>query len=116
MEKGANARLSGSISTYPAAREERRQVDLHIDVQRALDLHHASSSPDLNLKIEPPIPNPGQIDVSLSRTRTLPSRSPKRGGPAFFPTIQGTTFEVESLERLRRWVLGLVIGNFRLLV
>src|SRR5260221_1231007 len=117
MEKGANAGPSGSIPTYPAVLEDTRQVDLHIDVRRALDLHHVtSSSPDLNLKIEPPLPNLGQIDVSLSRTRTLPSRSPKRVGPTFFPTIQGTTFEVENLERLRRWALGFAIGKFRLLV
>jgi hypothetical protein len=113
MKKGANAGPSGSIPTYPVVLEDSRH--LHVDVRRALDLHHtASSSPDL--KIEPPLPDLGQLDVSLSRTRTLPSRSPKRVGPAFFPTIQGTTFEVENLERLRRWVLGFAIGKFHLLV
>jgi len=117
MEKSADTGPSGSVPTYPAVLEDSRQADVHLDVRRTLDLHHAtSSSPDLNLKIEPSLPDLGQIDVSLSRTRTLPLRSPKRAGPAFFPTIQGTTFEVENLERLRRWVLGLAIGNFHLLI
>ena len=113
MEKSADAGPSGSIPTYPVVLEESRHADVHIDVRRNLDLHHASSSPDLNSKIKPSLPDLGSIDVSLSRTRTLPLRSPKRGGPALFPSIQGTTFEVENLERLRRWVLGLAIGKFR---
>ncbi|KAH9168834.1 DUF1630-domain-containing protein [Lactarius sanguifluus] len=36
--------------------------------------------------------------------------------PTGVPTIQGVTFDVENLERLRRWVLGLAIGNCCLLV
>ncbi|KAH8990318.1 hypothetical protein EDB92DRAFT_1935384 [Lactarius akahatsu] len=65
------------------------------------------------LQIKPLIPALGIADVSVSRTRTLPLRSPKRS-PTGVPTIQGVTFDVENLERLRRWVLGLAIVNFDL--
>ena len=110
MEKGAYPGPSGSVIAYSAAPEDIQQTD--IDGRRTLDLYHAtSSSPDLSLKIKPSLPDLRVADLSLSRTRTLPLRSPKRG-PSFFPTLQGITFEVENLERLRCWVLGLAIGNF----
>jgi hypothetical protein len=118
MEQSAHAHPgpSGSVTTYPTAPEDGQQADTHIDIRKALDLFHGtSSSPDLNAKIKPSLPDLGPANVGLSRTRTLPLRSPKRG-PSVFPTLQGITFEVEDLERLRRWVLGLAIGNFYLLV
>lgn len=77
-----------------------------------LDLHHGSvSSPDLQIK--PLLPALEVADVSISRTRTLPLRSPKRSATGV-PTLQGVTFDVENLERLRRWVLGLAIVDFDL--
>jgi len=112
MEKGAYPWPSGGVLAYSAISEDSQQAD--IDGRRTLDLYHAtSSSPDLSSKIKPSLPDLRAADVSLSRTRTLPLRSPKRG-PSFFPTLQGITFEVENLERLRCWVLGLAIGNFLL--
>lgn len=118
MEQSAHAHPgpSDSVTTYPTAPEDSQQADPHIDIRKALDLFHGtSSSPDLNAKIKPSLPDLGRANVSISRTRTLPLRSPKRG-PSVFPTLQGITFEVENLERLRRWVLGLAIGNFDMLV
>ena len=110
MENDERSASPSSVSTYPTVSEDIQQADAHIDASsRTLDLHHvASSSPDLNLKIKPALPS--LAISSLSRTRTLPLRSPKRT-TNIFPTLQGISFEVENLERLRRWVLGLAIGN-----
>lgn len=116
MEDDERSASPSSVSTYPTVSENIRRADAHTDARsRILDLHHvaASSSPDLNLKIKPALPS--LANSSLSRTRTLPLRSPKRT-TSIFPTLQGISFEVESLERLRRWVLGLAIGNCCLLV
>jgi hypothetical protein len=112
MEDDARSTSPSSVSTYPAVSED--AIDAHIDPRRTLDLHHiASSSPDLNLKIKPSLPS--LANVGLSRTRTLPLRSPRRS-ISIFPTLQGISFEVENVERLRRWVLGLAIGDYCLLV
>ena len=114
MEDDARSASPSSVSTYPAVSDDTHQADPHIDARRAFDVRHvASSSPDLNLKIKPPLPS--HANVGLSRTRTLPLRSPKRS-TTVFPTLQGISFEVENVERLRRWVLGLAIGNCCLLV
>jgi len=114
MEDDERSASPSSLSTYPAVSEDIQQADAHINATcRTLDLHHvASSSPDLNLKIKTALPS--LANSGLSRTRTLPLRSPKR--TTFFPTLQGISFEVENIERLRRWVLGLAIGNCCLLV
>lgn len=83
-------------------------VGTHLGTNQALDLHHGSvSSPDLQLQIKPQLP---AAEVGISRTRTLPLRSPKRisSGVA---TLQEVTFDAEHVERLRLWVLGLAIGN-----
>jgi hypothetical protein len=115
MEDDERSASPGSVSTYPTVSEDIQQADAHLDASsRTLDLHHiASSSPELNSKIKPALPS--LANSSLSRTRTLPLRSPKRT-TSIFPTLQGISFEVESIERLRRWVLGLAIGNCCLLV
>jgi hypothetical protein len=112
MEEGAHLGSSSVLASSPISEDSQ---EAEVDGRRTLDLYHAtSSSPDLSLT-RPSLPDLRLADVSLSRTRTLPLRSPKRG-PSFFPTLQGVTFEVENLERLRRWVLGLAIGNFCMLV
>lgn len=103
---------SGSIPVYSTVPEGSQQTDTQIDARRTpgLDLFHVtSSSPDLNLKINPSLPALERANISLNRTRTLPLRSPKRS-PSIIPTLQGITFEVENLERLRHWILGLAIG------
>ena len=103
MENSADSGPSSSVSARLVAFEN---VGTHSGTNQTLDLHHGSvSSPDLQIK--PLLPAP---DVSVSRTRTLPLRSPKRS-PTIVPTLQGVTFDIEKLERLRRWVLGLAIGN-----
>ncbi|KAF8501566.1 hypothetical protein F5888DRAFT_1609074 [Russula emetica] len=111
MEDDERSASPSSVSTYLPVSEDIQQADAHIDASsRTLDLHHiASSSPELNSKIKPALPS--LANSSLSRTRTLPLRSPKRT-TSIFPTLQGISFEVENIERLRRWVLGLAIGNF----
>ncbi len=112
MEDDERSASPSSVSTYPAVSEDTQQANAH--GSRILDLHHiASSSPDLNLKIKPALPS--LANASLSRTRTLPLRSPKRTA-SILPTLQGISFEVEDIEHLRRWVLGLAIGNCCLLV
>jgi hypothetical protein len=111
MEDDARSASPSSVSTYPAVSEDAHQAGAHVDPRRTLDLHHgasSSSSPDLNLKIKPSLPS--LANASLSRTRTLPLRSPKRS-TSIFPTLQGISFEVENVECLRRWVLGLAIGK-----
>jgi hypothetical protein len=108
MENSAHANPSGSVPAYPTSSEGIEQTDTHTGARKILDLHHAtSSSPEL---IKPSLPALEMANASLSRTRTLPLKSPKRS-PSIFPTLQGITFEIESLERLRRWILGLAIGN-----
>ncbi|KAN0120747.1 hypothetical protein V8E52_004016 [Russula decolorans] len=113
MEDDERSASPSSVSTCPAVSEHIQQAYAHIDASsRTLDVHHvASSSPDLNLKIKPALPS--LAISSLSRTRTLPLRSPKRT-TSIFPTLQGISFEVENIERLRRWVLGLAIVDFDL--
>jgi hypothetical protein len=115
MEDDERSGSPSSLSTHPAISEDIQQADAHLDPNsRALDLHHiASSSPDLNLKTKPELPS--LANTSLSRTRTLPLRSPKRT-TTIIPTLQGISFQVENIERLRRWLLGLAIGNCCLLV
>ena len=115
MEDDERSASPSSVSTCPVASEDIRQPYARIDASsRILDFHHVtSSSPDLNLKIKPALPS--LTISSLSRTRTLPLKSPKRT-TSIFPTLQGISFEVENIERLRRWVLGLAIGNCYLLV
>lgn len=107
MENSADSGLSSSVPTHLVASEN---VGTHSDTSKTLDLRRGSvSSPDLQIK--PLLPVAG---VRVSRTRTLSLRSPKR--PTIVPTLQGVTFDVENLERMRRWVLGLAIGNCRSLV
>jgi hypothetical protein len=102
MEDSAD---SGLASSVPARLVISEVVGTHLGTNQTLDLHHGSvSSPDLN---KPPPPT---TDVSISRTRTLPLRSTRRISTGV-PTLQGVTFDVENLEHLRRWVLGLAIGN-----
>ena len=115
MDDDERSPSPSSVSTHPAVSEDIRQPDAHVDaISRTLDLHHiTSSSPELNLKIKPALPP--LPHSTLCRTRTLPLRSPKRTS-TIFPTLQGISFEVENLERLRRWILGLAIGNCCLLV
>jgi hypothetical protein len=108
MENSPDCTSSASIPGYRAVSEDSQQSRKTVDL-----LHGASSSPDLNTR--PPLPTLELANISLSRTRTLPSRSPKHA-PSIVPTLQGITFEGENLERLRRWVLGLAIGNYCLLV
>ena len=112
MEYSADSGSSGSVPNHS---EDSQQVDsIQFETKKTLDLHHsASSSPDL--KIKPSLPALESASSNLSRSRTLPLRSPKRI-PSIPPTLQGVTFEIENLERLRRWVLGLAIGNCCLLV
>jgi hypothetical protein len=113
MENSAHADPSDSVPAYPTSSEGIQLTDTHTGARKPLDLHHAtSSSPDL---IKPSLPALGMANATLSRTRTLPLKSPKRS-PSIFPTLQGITFEIENLERLRRWVLGLAIGNCPLLI
>jgi hypothetical protein len=101
-----NSAGSGPSSSVPAHLVAFENVGTHQGTNQILDLHRGSvSSPDL--QIQPLLP---ASDVSVSRTRTLPLRPPKRS-PTIVPTLQGVTFDVENLERLRRWVLGLAIGN-----
>lgn len=101
MENSADSEPS---SIVPAHLVAFGNVGTHLGTNQTL--HHGSvSSPDLQIK--PLLPATG---VSVSRTRTLPLRSPKRS-PTIMPTLQGVTFDVENLNRLRRWVLGLAIGN-----
>ncbi|KAI0267715.1 hypothetical protein BC834DRAFT_869605 [Gloeopeniophorella convolvens] len=91
---------------------ERTQQIIPTSKKRALGLHHDSpSSPDL--KIRPSLPAIHVPSTSLSRTRTLPLKSPKYK-LSNVPTLEGVTFEVESRERLRQWVLGLAIVDFDL--
>ncbi|KAH9064018.1 hypothetical protein EDB87DRAFT_1786195 [Lactarius vividus] len=107
MENSADPGPSSSVPAHLVAFES---VGTHSGTNQTLDLRRGSvSSPDLQIK--PLIPALGIADVSVSRTRTLPLRSPKRS-PTGVSTIQGVTFDVENLERLRCWVLGLAIGNF----
>jgi hypothetical protein len=107
MENSTDSESSGSVPSYQAD-------SIQFDTRKTVDLHHrTSSSPDL--KIKQSLPALDFASISLSRTRTLPSRSPKRT-PSILPTLQGIAFEIENLERLRRWVLGLAIGNCCLLV
>jgi hypothetical protein len=110
MENSPDSPSSASVPGYRAVRvsEDSQQSRKTVDL-----LHGASSSPDLNTR--PSLPTLQLANISLSRTRTLPSRSPKHA-PSIVPTLQGITFEGENLERLRRWVLGLAIGNYCLLV
>lgn len=97
---------SGPASSNPTHRMAFKNVGTHLGTNQALDLHHGSvSSPDLQLQIKPPAP-----DVGISRTKTLPLRSPKRISSGA-PTLQEVTFDAEHVERLRLWVLGLAIGN-----
>ncbi|KAI0255025.1 hypothetical protein BJV78DRAFT_1180617 [Lactifluus subvellereus] len=113
MENSADSEssLAGSVTNHPAVSEDSQQADsIQFETRKTLDLHHsASSSPDL--KIRPSLPALEFASVNLSRTRTLPLRSPKCT-PSTLPTLQGITFEVENLERLRRWILGLAIVDF----
>ena len=103
-----NCADSGPASSVPPHLMAIENVGTHLGTNQTLDLHHGSvSSPDLQLQIKPLLP---AADVGVSRTRTLPLRSPKRITTGI-PTLQGVTFDVENLERLRRWVLGLAIGN-----
>lgn len=105
MEDSAD---SGLASSVPARLVISEVVGTHLGTNQTLDLHHGSvSSPDLN---KPPPPT---TDVSISRTRTLPLRSTRRISTGV-PTLQGVTFDVENLEHLRRWVLGLAIVDFDL--
>jgi hypothetical protein len=105
MEDSAD---SGLASSVPARLVISEVVGTHLGTNQTLDLRHGSvSSPDLN---KPPTP---AADVSVSRTRTLPLRSTRRISTGV-PTLQGATFDVENLEHLRRWVLGLAIVDFDL--
>ncbi|KAH9972202.1 hypothetical protein BGW80DRAFT_1227904 [Lactifluus volemus] len=108
MENSPDFASSASVPGYRAVRvsEDSQQSRKTVDL-----LHGASSSPDLNTR--PSLPTLQLANISLSRTRTLPSRSPKHA-PSIVPTLQGITFEGENLERLRRWVLGLAIVDFDL--
>lgn len=113
MENSADSAI-GPSSRVPAHVVAFENVGTHSGTNQTLDLHHGSvSSPDLQTK--PLLPALGIADVTVSRTRTLPLRSPKRS-PTGVPTLQGVTFDVENVERLRCWVLGLAIGNCYLLV
>src|SRR5712671_1157817 len=115
-DDSSQPRSSSTVSAYPAVFEDRQQGDIPTNPRKTLDLHHAaSSSPDLNQQSKPSLPALRTANAGLARTRTLPLRSPKRS-PSIFPTLQGITFEIENLESLRRWVLGLAVGNCRLLV
>lgn len=100
-----NTADSGPATTVPARFVVSEDVGTHLGTNQTLDFHHGSvSSPDLN---KPP---PAAADASVSRTRTLPLRSTRRISTGV-PTLQGVTFDDENLEHLRRWVLGLAIGN-----
>ncbi len=111
MENSVNSGPSSSVPTHTVALQN---VGTHSGTRQSLDVHHVSvSSPELQTK--PSLPALGIVDLGISRTRTLPSRSPKRG-PIVVPTLEGVTFDVENLDCLRRWILGLAIGNCRLLI
>ncbi|KAH9047385.1 hypothetical protein EDB84DRAFT_484060 [Lactarius hengduanensis] len=110
MENSADPGPSSSVPAHLVAFES---VGTHSSTNQTLDLRGRGSVSSPDLQIKPLIPALGIADVSVSRTRTLPLRSPKRS-PTGVPTIQGVTFDVENLERLRRWVLGLAIVDFDL--
>ena len=114
MENHDSADTGSTVPSYGAVSEHSQQAaSIQFDTRKTFELHHGSaSSPDLEMK--PSLPALELGSISLSRTRTLPLKSPKRT-PSVLPTLQGITFEVENLERLRRWVLGLAIGNYCLL-
>ncbi|KAI0303678.1 hypothetical protein B0F90DRAFT_1310805 [Multifurca ochricompacta] len=115
MENSSDSRSSGNhTSSVPFP--DNQQADNSLHARKTLDLHHStSSSPELKIKPSPSALALATTSLSLSRVRTLPLKSPKYSTSGV-PTLEGITFEPENLERLRRWVLGLAIGNCCLLV
>ncbi|KAI9509798.1 hypothetical protein F5148DRAFT_1275067 [Russula earlei] len=95
MEGSPPSWSSGSAYACPPVSEDTQQSETRTDATIALDVLHPSaisSSPDLNFK--PSLPALGTANVGLSRTRTLPLRSPKRT-TSLFPTLQ-VDFDLEQ--------------------
>ncbi|KAI0067175.1 DUF1630-domain-containing protein [Artomyces pyxidatus] len=105
----SSSSLQSTSATNPASTANLQQVVPTSAVtprRRLSSTPRSPSSPDLTRIALPPI-----LPIkTLTRSRTLPRRSPT-SAQFNIPTLEGVTFEADKLESLRRWILGLAIGT-----